>query len=284
MPYGLPLKNRISNQSNLQGGIAAIYQWDNSVMDGFSPPAPINRQACLDAIFFFYGEAPLIYNEPEYLKYYIRAWSQKNQTVWAKLYETTTLEYNPIHNYDRTETFTENRQGTSQDDKTYLENINRSGNASDTIGDTRNTTNHGESTDIGNTRSNDTDTNSTETIGQVSAQNVDTFQNDTRQTADTEATRNNITDSTVYTTSDATTDETYSRQASNTWGDDSSRGGTDKTQGQHEETVTNELHAFGNIGATTTQQMIEAQRDIVDYRIEDVIARSFHKEFCISLW
>ena len=43
-------------------------------------------------------------------------------------------------------------------------------------------------------------------------------------------------------------------------------------------------HLRGNIGVTTTQQMIEAQREIVDFNVINFIVRSFINRFCIEVY
>lgn len=40
----------------------------------------------------------------------------------------------------------------------------------------------------------------------------------------------------------------------------------------------------GNIGTTTTQQMIQAQRDIVAFNIVDYIINDFTKRFCVGVY
>ena len=45
-----------------------------------------------------------------------------------------------------------------------------------------------------------------------------------------------------------------------------------------------ELHAHGNIGVTTSQQMIESQRALVDWNIYDIIASRFEDYFCICVY
>lgn len=55
----------------------------------------------------------------------------------------------------------------------------------------------------------------------------------------------------------------------------------DETTG---ETYTHKMKAYGNIGVTTTQDMLEAQRKIVRYNIYDEIADSFKAEFCLYIY
>ena len=40
----------------------------------------------------------------------------------------------------------------------------------------------------------------------------------------------------------------------------------------------------GNIGVTTTQQMIDAEREIVVYDIYRVIADDYHAKFCLDVY
>lgn len=41
---------------------------------------------------------------------------------------------------------------------------------------------------------------------------------------------------------------------------------------------------YGNIGVTTTQQMIEAERTVVRFNISDYIIESFKKRFCLLIY
>lgn len=43
-------------------------------------------------------------------------------------------------------------------------------------------------------------------------------------------------------------------------------------------------HMYGNIGVTTTMQMIKEQREVVDWNIYQFIAESFRRRFCIELY
>lgn len=41
---------------------------------------------------------------------------------------------------------------------------------------------------------------------------------------------------------------------------------------------------FGNIGVTTTQEMIESERRVVSFDIADIIAKEFRQQFCIAVY
>ena len=44
------------------------------------------------------------------------------------------------------------------------------------------------------------------------------------------------------------------------------------------------LRAYGNIGVTTTQQMIASERETVRFNIYDIIADSFYQTFCLYVY
>ena len=56
--------------------------------------------------------------------------------------------------------------------------------------------------------------------------------------------------------------------------------GTVKDQG----TITRERTEYGNIGVTSSMQLIEAQRDVVKFNMYDYITRSFKERFCILIY
>ena len=49
-------------------------------------------------------------------------------------------------------------------------------------------------------------------------------------------------------------------------------------------TITREREEHGNIGVTTTQQMIKEQREVVQFNIYDYILRAFKERFCIMVY
>lgn len=62
------------------------------------------------------AELEILYPSPPVLKRILTLWAQQRSPIWAKLYQTTQIEYNPTYNYDRTETetITRDREGTSE--------------------------------------------------------------------------------------------------------------------------------------------------------------------------
>ena len=59
--------------------------------------------------------------------------------------------------------------------------------------------------------------------------------------------------------------------------------GTNSSE-QYKKTLKRTLHTSGNIGVTTTQQMIQAQRDIVRFTVYDAILQDFKVKFCVQVY
>lgn len=79
-----------------------------------------------------------------------------------------------------------------------------------------------------------------------------------------------------------TVDEDTSTKASSEGSANSSRTGTSVSQ--NEEGRTYERTEQGNIGVTTTQQMIKEEREVSDFSIYDVIVQDFKERFCVIVY
>ena len=53
---------------------------------------------------------------------------------------------------------------------------------------------------------------------------------------------------------------------------------------QYQKTLKRTLHTSGNIGVTTTQEMIQAQRDIVRFSVYDAILKDFKGNSCVQVY
>lgn len=76
-----------------------------------------------------------------------------------------------------------------------------------------------------------------------------------------------------------------SSEKSNTTTTDAGTGTTSgKDVTEHHEETKHFAHLYGNIGVTTTQQMIDEERKIVNYSIEEVIADDYRERFCLDFY
>lgn len=159
-------------------------------------------------------------------------------SYWEKEWATLTAQYNPISNYDMTET----------------ETIERSGTESGTDGHTK--TNTGTVIDAG-THSNTT-TGSTDTT--TSANNTSEDELSAFNSSDYVDDRKNT--NAASATSDTDMSETRNGTTGNTRTDDLSEGFNGTHSGSHSDTEDRTLTRSGNIGVTTSQQMLESEREL----------------------
>lgn len=199
-------------------------------------PPEVDRETLIDNLLLETGELELLYSRPESLKAMIAVWSKKQLPIWTKLEETLHFDYNPIHNYDRTETHSdlETRDLAGTNDRTYSSRQNRD-----------NTTN-------------------------------------VTQDEDSKLSKAAY-DSGAMVDAEGTTDSRTSMQVD---AETVNRSDTDNTDSTDTGTVKHdfEMRALGNIGVTTTQQMIEQERELRKFNIYDYIIREFKDRFCILVY
>lgn len=219
--------------------VEGLYNYDNTLFDGFNVPSGLVKQIAIDAILMRTRELEILYPDFTYMKNRITIWSNKYQINWKKLYDTTVLEYNPIENYDRMEDWTDTDDETST---TARDN-------------TRNTTNSVKSTSTNeiNNNVNVTDQNTAFNAG---------LSDHAKQITDGDTTENG----TITNTETGKDTENESVNGGRT--------------GKHKRTG----RAHGNIGVTTSQQMIQSERDLVVFNLYDVIAESFIENFCLMVY
>lgn len=139
-----------------------FYHWDETLFNGMSIPAGIDRNAVVAAILEETSDFPIIITDLETLRFSINQWSAHRVDIWEHFLETTRYEYNPIENYDRREeeSTNANRSGTLTSSST------RSGSDTDTEGvsafNAAEMTNHTQSTTTYGSGSSGTDTDSRE--------------------------------------------------------------------------------------------------------------------------
>ena len=59
----------------------------------------------------------------------------------------------------------------------------------------------------------------------------------------------------------------------------------DESSGNTDRNLDHKAHLYGNIGVTTSQQMLEAEMDVSKrFNIYDLISEEFINEFCVRVW
>lgn len=80
---------------------------NESFLDLLTLPTGMVKADLLNAILLDGGEFGVVYQDPDFLREAVGAWSKKYADTFAKWWEVWTIKYNPLHNYDRTERITD---------------------------------------------------------------------------------------------------------------------------------------------------------------------------------
>ena len=220
-----------------------------TLFDSIVLPETLDHDSMVNSILFEAAELPPIYTDPALLKQMIDHYFKTRLAIHSQLVSVLSSEYDPIENYNRYEERT--TSGTNAVTKSETENISTSESG----------------TTSGTVNSSTSGSTSGEVENKVSAFNADTYQPD------------NHTDST--TTSDTQTETETGGTSSNTGTSQKTGSGTEN--GTHSGSETSHIH--GNIGVTTTQQMIESSIELLG--VSDVyryITADFIKTFCIRCY
>ena len=188
--------------------VTGVYNHYPNLFELMQMPDGVDMETARDNILFQCGELELCYSEPSFLRAMIGNWSKRRAYKWKTLQGTTTLDYNPIENYDRKEQWSDEESGTSE-----------AGGNTSTSGNSLDKKKGFEGGDL------------VETSG----------------------------------ASDSSTAQTSST-------------GSSSRKSQHCGWV------HGNIGVTTSQQMLMSERDVAEFSIYDVIAQDFAREFCLYVY
>ena len=188
-----------------------------------------------------------------------------NEYKYKHLYETTVVDYNPIENYNMVEGGTDSTTTSATTNATTGEQHNTSNNTSNrNIGEQNNENN---STNTKNGKENVTH--------KVTAYNSNAFENQSQDSTDFSG----YEDKNVSTSKIGARIDTDTENSTETIG---SR--VDSSSSNESVSLDHRLTRTGNIGVTTTQQMIEEERRVVKFNMMDYIIESFIKRFCLLVY
>lgn len=222
-----------------------FYQYDKTLFDGVVLPSGMNKDMLVSDIMRTSGDLYPYHQVPDMLKHNITYWFSRRLFDFERMYHALRAEYSPIENYDRKENITRDYENSGIDI------------ASTTLGSSTTSSHTG------------TDTDSTQGGGSnekgVSAYNEDGY---TNREKDTETHNSNNT-------------QTYNSTVTNTGS------GTDTTQTEYglKRKEVEDIRVHGNIGVTTSQQMIESEMSLrAKYDIYKIISREFEREFLVQIY
>lgn len=316
----------------------------DDLFDFLQLPEGLDKEILIDDLVYRAGDFELLHIDPYYTRYAIGAFSNKWQRTWQKWKDALDIEYNPLHNYDRTEEGEDLHTGTQNIADTGTQGIANTGTqtlantgtqsvantGTQTINNTGTQTNKStgtQTTDIDNTKTynsqdhttllqtvTESGTKTTATTNTVAAFNEPSWSN--KDKSDTLETPNLATDTTSTSTlthngyDDDNTDTTLTNDLTDTRTDNLSQQRTDalnelrtdnlnqqRTDALNQMRTDNLAHnrtdnlkdshtlrAYGNIGVTTSQQMLQSELDIQRWNIYEQIADMFISEFCLMIY
>lgn len=95
--------------------LAALYNWDQTIFDNLALPQNVSKEVVVYNTLYETQELECAIPDPDRLKEAIGNWSSTMVGIWTKLQATLNLVYDPIANYDRTETETISHEETGSD-------------------------------------------------------------------------------------------------------------------------------------------------------------------------
>lgn len=223
-----------------------LYNYDNALFDEMLLPEGIVKADLINVFLLNYGEYPVIYPRWDTMKFALGVWSKKWYHSIERIITAMTEDYNPLHNFDRHELYTD------------TEGIDRTNTARTEGSTTTETSNDATET---TTASN---TTSAETENTISAYNEDTYQPDNKSNTNGSET------SSGTRTNNATTSLETNDLVNQT--------GTDNTDRE----LQHEGHLYGNIGVTESTAMLQHELDLRSAQnILDIVSEMLFKEVCI---
>lgn len=225
---------------------------EKSLFEYITIPSGIDKDILINTIMNDSANFELLYSNPNYLRFMITNWFKTHYYTFNKWYEALNLEYNPLDNYDRYEEYQDSEHSNS---------LGKSLKSSTT-------------TDIntGTDTMNSTSTSSDIVAGDTTEQVVP--YEDSTLTDRSKTLTNNQDNAT-------TTGSTTSTSSANHNGTERYE---DNTTSNGNRTLTHTAHLHGNIGVTTSMELIKSQLDLVTFNIIQQISDLFCTDFCVMIY
>lgn len=251
-----------------------------SVFDNLVIPEGIEKDVLIGSIVLRCQEFELLYSDPEFMIDAVNIWSRKNYWTFDKWVKALSIEYDPLYNYDRTEEYTDTHSGdfsksgsgTSSNSSDYT----RTDNLSQADDHTR-TDNLSQSDD--HTRTDNLSSTLTHSEKAFNDANLVASSQDGTSDSGTQRMAGTVSNSGTQRNAGTITNTGTQRNAGSDNGTMSnSENGTDAYTNIHK------ARLFGNIGVTTSQQMLQSELDIARWNLYEHIADLFCQEFCVMVY
>ena len=253
--------------------VMGLYNFDNTLLNTLVFPGGMDGDKLKNAILLETAELEVVYPDPRFFKTAINLWSNIRLDTWNRIFHAAQLEYNPIENYDRFETETSGNTRQHSGVDSTSESVQGS---SVTDGENSRT--------ISNTTTTSNSNQGSGSDSQTTTNEITAFDSNALVTHDRSAT-------TGQNSSTLTQSGTETQSGTDTLTDDTTVTNTESKTGSftHGEKIADsasrESHIHGNIGVTTSQQMLQSELEISEkLNIYDYIVQEFKRRFCILVY
>ena len=232
--------------------VLGLYNYNNRLFEEMKYPTGFSaedKQTVIGNILAECAELEILFPSYDTCKVMIGLWSKFNLAEWNRIYTASKLSYNPIENYNRTETETIVTDG--RDQHSGADEHRNTGTDTQTVQGQSSETNSGTDSNMNSIASYDS--------------------------------------SDLYNHDESRFTHGHSVQDSTT-GSNSTQYGKIEIFNHGEiidkdESITRENHTSGNIGVTTSQQMLEQEIEIsAKLNIFRIICDSFKERFCLLVY
>ena len=249
-----------------------LHQNEQSLFDELVLPGGINKEDVTNNILLSAGEFEALYADPYFLRSAIGLWGRKHYRTFDKWVTALNLEYNPLENYDRIENWDDASNRNTENTQTL-----------DTVNERTLDTQDEETRAISDQTTYDKDTT---TQNDVSAYDSGAYQPSDKSVVNEDGT----------VTVDGTGTDTFTHSGTDTMantgtettehsGSDTTKNtGTINNEGGEDTFSEHSGRIHGNIGVTTSQQMLQSELDISRFNLIEQITDLFVTEFCIMVY
>ena len=276
--------------------LIGMYQWmsehNDPLFKNLSVPTGMDKDQLINAILYKGAEFGVLCADPHFMQSMIKIWSDRYHHTLERWVNALSIDYDPLENYDRREDWIDNgvRSRTGKSSLSGSEVGTESKDNTENSADVRTSTTSEASSNHNNVSQTTADV---KTGNQTDDHKVSAFDSTAYQNKDKTEMNSGNTDTTVTSTGSAgdsdingSINDVSSRQASDKlFGSDSrirNENKDDSESEDHSSVHTGRTH--GNIGVTTSQQMLQAELDIARFNLYDEAADLFLSEFCIYVY
>lgn len=231
-------------------------------------PEGIDKDTLTGNILLRGGEFECVYSDPYFIQNAIAVWSSKWYRTFDKWVKALAIEYAPLENYDRQEDWTDTTDGSTSGRRDN--------------GNTR-TLNYTDTNTLGSaeTRTLDLEDERTLDTTNTSTHDVSAYDSSTYQPADKTVTEDDGTDTTTHTGTDTLTRSgndalSHSGTIVDAFGEGMST--------KNDQKLTHKGRIHGNVGVTTSQQMLISELELAEWNLYEHITDIFLSEFVIPIY